>query len=300
MSGYKIVSLSFLVLGITAGTALPQAQQSVPESNLTVKSIKAVGYRVGGWSTKVDLKATRLMPQATGEAKVEARQGKTNIEVSMKDLAQPTRLGAEFLTYVLWVVTPDGRSGNTGEILINKNGEGKLNATTPAQTFSIIVTAEPYFAVRVPSEMVILENDTRKDTKGQIFPVNDFKLMKRAQYEKLGNPLAMTPDLERVPLQVYEARNAVDIAKSHGAEKDAPEIFTKAITGLQATENALSAKGDKKDIMSSARQTVQFAEDARALAAQRQDQARIAAEKEAAAALARAEAEEKAAQEAKR
>ena len=73
MSGYKIVSLSFLVLGITAGTALPQAQQSVPESNLTVKSIKAVGYRVGGWSTKVDLKATRLMPQATGEAKVEAR-----------------------------------------------------------------------------------------------------------------------------------------------------------------------------------------------------------------------------------
>ena len=300
MSGYKIVSLSFLVLGITAGTALPQAQQSVPESNLTVKSIKAVGYRVGGWSTKVDLKATRLMPQATGEAKVEARQGKTNIEVSMKDLAQPTKLGAEFLTYVLWVVTPDGRSGNTGEILINKNGEGKLNATTPAQTFSIIVTAEPYFAVRVPSEMVILENDTRKDTKGQIFPVNDFKLMKRAQYEKLGNPLAMTPDLERVPLQVYEARNAVDIAKSHGAEKDAPEIFTKAVTGLQATENALSAKGDKKDIMSSARQTVQFAEDARALAAQRQDQARIAAEKEAAAALARAEAEEKAAQEAKR
>jgi outer membrane protein OmpA-like peptidoglycan-associated protein len=300
MSGYRILALSFLALGASAGTASAQAQQDVPESNLTIKSVKAVGYRVGDWSTKVDLKGTELMSQAAGEAKVEARQGKTNIEVSIKDLAPPTKLGAEFLTYVLWVVTPDGRSGNTGEILINKNGDGKLSATTPAQTFSMIVTAEPYFAVRVPSEMVILENDTRKDTKGQIFPVNDFKLMKRAQYEKLGNPLAMTPDLERVPLQVYEARNAVEIAKSRGAEKDAPEILDKAISSLQATENALNAKADKKDIMSSARQTVQFAEDARALAAQRQDQARIAAEKEAAAAKARADAEARAAEEAKR
>jgi len=300
MSGYRILTLSFLALGVSAGTASAQAQQDVPKSNVTIKSVKAVGYRVGDWSTKVDLKGTELMSQAAGEAKVEARQGKTNIEVSIKDLAPPTKLGAEFLTYVLWVVTPDGRSGNTGEILINKNGDGKLSATTPAQTFSMIVTAEPYFAVRMPSEMVILENDTRKDTKGQIFPVNDFKLMKRAQYEKLGNPLAMTPDLERVPLQVYEARNAVEIAKSRGAEKDAPEILNKAISSLQATENALNAKADKKDIMSSARQTVQFAEDARALAAQRQDQTRIAVEKEAAAAKARADAEAKAAEEAKR
>jgi outer membrane protein OmpA-like peptidoglycan-associated protein len=300
MSGYRIRAFSFLALGVSAGTASAQAQQHVPESNVTIKSVKAVGYRVGDWSTKVDLKGTELMSQAAGEAKVEARQGKTNIEVSIKDLAPPTKLGAEFLTYVLWVVTPDGRSGNTGEILINKNGDGKLSVTTPAQTFSMIVTAEPYFAVRMPSEMVILENDTRKDTKGQIFSVNDFKLMKRAQYEKLGNPLAMTPDLERVPLQVYEARNAVEIAKSRGAEKDAPEILNKAISSLQATENALNAKADKKDIMSSARQTVQFAEDARALAAQRQDQARIAAEKEAAAAKARADAEAKAAEEAKR
>jgi outer membrane protein OmpA-like peptidoglycan-associated protein len=297
---YRVLALSFLALGISAGAASAQAQQYVPESNVTIKSVKAVGYRVGDWSTKVDLKGTELMSQAAGEAKVEARQGKTNIAVSIKDLAPPTKLGAEFLTYVLWVVTPDGRSGNTGEILINKNGDGKLSATTPAQTFSMIVTAEPYFAVRMPSEMVILENDTRKDTKGQIFPVNDFKLMKRAQYEKLGNPLAMTPDLERVPLQVYEARNAVEIAKSRGAEKDAPEILNKAISSLQATENALIAKADKKDIMSSARQTVQFAEDARALAAQRQDQARITAEKEAAAAKARADAEAKAAEEAKR
>ncbi len=238
------------------------------------------------------------MPQAIGEAKVEAKTGATNIEVSLRNMQQPSKLGAEFLTYVLWAVTPDGRAGNTGEIVINKNGEGKLNATTPAQTFALIITAEPYSLVRVPSEMVVLENETRKNTKGQIFPVNDFKLMKRAQYEKLGNPLAMTPDLKTVPLEVYEARNAVDIAKSRGADKDAPEIFTKAASSLQKTENALTSKADKKQIISTARETIQFAEDARALAAQRQEEARIKAERDAAAAKATADAEAKAAAEA--
>lgn len=285
---------------LAAGMAVAQTQGEVPESNVTTKSVKAIGYKVAGGSTKVDFNGTELMPSAAGEAKVEAKTGATSIEVSLAGMKQPSTLGAEFLTYVLWVVTPDGRAGNTAEIVIDKNGEAKLKVTTPAQTFAMVVTAEPYFAVRLPSEMVVLENDTRKSTKGQIFPINDFKLMKRAQYEKLGNPLAMTPDLERVPLQVYEARNAVDIAKSRGAEKDAPEIFTKATAGLQMTENSLSSKADRKETISKARQTIQFAEDARALAAQRQNEARIAAEREAAAAKAKAEAEAKAAAEAKR
>jgi len=300
MCGNKVLGIAFLLVCFPAEAAEAQEQPEIPQSDLITKSVKAIGYTVRGGSTKVDFHGTDLMPQATGEAKVEAKTGATSIEIALKNLTHPSGLGAEFLTYVLWVVTPDGRSGNTGEILINKNGYGRLRATTPAQTFSMIVTAEPYFAVHVPSEMVVLENETRKDTKGQIFPINDFKLMKRAQYEKLENPLAMTPDLERVPLQMYEARNAVEIARSRGAEKDAPEIFNKATGSLQIAENALAGKADAKDIMSKARQTVQFAEDARALAAQRQEQARIAAEKDAAAAKAKAEAEAKAAEEAQR
>ena len=292
--------LCSMAISFATSMAAAQMQHSVPDSNLTTKSVTAIGYKVGGGSTKVDLKGTELMSAASGEAKVNAKPGATSIELSLIGMTQPSTLGAEFLTYVLWVVTPDGRSGNTGEIIINNNGEGKLTATTPAQAFSLIVTAEPYFAVRYPSEMVILENHTRKNTKGQIFPVTDFKLMKRAQYEKLGNPLAMTPDLARVPLQMYEARNAVDIARSRGADKDAPEIFSKATSSLQMAENTLSNKQDKKDIVSKAGQAIQFAEDARALAAQRQNEARIAAEREAAAAKASAEAAAKAQEEAKR
>ncbi len=304
MSPKQRIVLPCLLLCVAVCTASAQSDQQSPRtepaSDLISRSVKAIGYKVNGGSTKVDLTATDLLPQATGEAKVEAKTGATSIEVSIRNMQQPSKLGAEFLTYVLWAVTPDGRAGNTGEIVINKNGEGKLEATTPAQTFALIITAEPYSLVRVPSEMVVLENETRKNTKGQIFPVNDFKLMRRAQYEKLGNPLAMTPDLKNVPLEVYEARNAVDIAKSRGADKDAPEIFTKAASSLQKTENALTSKADKKQIVSTARETIQFAEDARALAAQRQEQARIAAERDAAAAKAKADAEAKADEEAQR
>ncbi len=275
-----------------------QALQQTPDSAMVVRSTKAVGYEVGG-GTKLDLIATELMPRATGEAKivVKPNAGRASIEVKLKGMTPPSNLGAEFLTYVLWVVTPEGRTGNTGEILLTKDGEGKLSATTPGQAFSLIVTAEPYFAVRRPSEMVVLQSEIRKDTKGRIFPIAEYKLLKRGQYEKMGNPLALTPD-PKIPLEVYEARNAVDIAKSRSADKYASDILAKSEGSLKMTENALASKADGKKIVAMARQTVQFAEDARALAVQRQEEERIAREREDAAAQARAEAEAKAAAEA--
>jgi outer membrane protein OmpA-like peptidoglycan-associated protein len=288
-----------LALCLAIGAATARAQATPPASAVITKATRAVGYQVGGGGTKVDLKGTELMPQANGEARVQARSGVTTIQVDVKGLPpQPTKLGAEFLTYVLWVVSPDGRTGNLGELLVTKGGEARLSATSQLQTFSLIVTAEPYFSVRQPSEMVVLENAVRKDTKGKIFVIEDYKLMKRGQYEKRGNPLALSLDLEKVPLEVYEARNAIDIARSRDAEKYAPEIFTKAEASLKMTENSLAKKANRKTVVSTARQAVQFSEDARALAVQRQEEERIAQEREAAAAMARAEAEAKAAAEA--
>jgi len=145
--------------------------------------------------------------------------------------------------------------------------------------------------------MVILQSVTRKDTKGKIFPVSQYKLMKRGQYEKLGNPLALTPHPD-VPLEVYEARNAVEIAKARAADKYAPEIFSKADASLKMVENSLVAKADRNAVISTARQTAQFSEDARALAVQRQEEERIAKERADATAKAKADAEAKAAVEA--
>jgi outer membrane protein OmpA-like peptidoglycan-associated protein len=277
-------------LAVAASLVNAQSKTEIPAADVISKSIKAVGYQVGGGATRVIFIGTSAAPQASGEAKVDAKTGGTNIELKVKAMPQPTTLGAEFLTYVLWTVTPDGNTTNLAEIPIDKNGQGQLNVTAQSQTFALIVTAEPYFAVQLPSEVVVLENDTKKNTKGKIYPDNDYKLMKRSQYSKLGNPLALTPDLRKVPLDMYEARNAVDIARSQKAEQYAPEIFSKAVSSLQMAENSLASKDDKSRIITNARQTIQFAEDARALSAERQEAQRIQNEKDAAAAAAAAKA----------
>jgi outer membrane protein OmpA-like peptidoglycan-associated protein len=295
------------VLGLVLAGGLVTAQTpqiAEPASDTISKTIKAIGYVVGGGATKVIFVGTGAASQGSGEAKVEVKKGPTSVELRLKDMPQANTLGTEFLTYVLWAITPDGRTANLGEIPINKNGDGQLDATTQLQTFAMIVTAEPYSAVRLPSEIVVLENDTKKNTKGKIYPDNNYTLMKRSTYAKMGNPLALTLDLKNTPLDVYEARNAVEIAKSRQADKFAPDIFAKAQSSLQMMENSITSKADKKQIVSNARQTIQFAEDSRALSVQVQEENRIAAEKkaaaDAAAAKAKAEADARAAAEAKR
>jgi outer membrane protein OmpA-like peptidoglycan-associated protein len=289
ISGW-IRSSAFVVLAVAASLATAQTKKEIPAADVISKSIKAVGYEVGGGATKVIFLGTNAAPQASGEAKVEAKTGGTSIELKVTAMPQPTTLGAEFLTYVLWTVTPDGNTTNIAEIPIDKEGNGKLSTRAQSQTFAMIVTAEPYFAVQLPSEVVVLENDTKKNTKGKIYPNNDYKLMKRSQYSKLGNPLALTPDLKKAPLDIYEARNAVDIAKSQKAEQYAPEILSKATASLQMAENSLASKAEKSQIITNSRQTIQFAEDARALSAERQEGERIQNEKNAAAAAAAAKA----------
>lgn len=285
------VLITFVALLFPALAAAGQQQQAAAGQHVVKKPITAVGYRVGGGRTKVNLVATQLMPQASGVARVEAIPGVTNIRVTVKGLTRANQLGDVFLTWVLWAASPEGRTINLGELQTDKRGRGYLDTTTQLQTFSLFVTAEPYFAVSRPSELIVLENKPRKSTKGKIFVVKDYPLLERGQYEKLGNPLALTLDLKHVPLEMYEARNSVEIARSHGAEKYAPEILTKAEASLKMAENALARKAGKKTIISTARQTVQFSEDARALAVQRQQAERIQQERKAAAAKARAEAQ---------
>ena len=304
MSRITVAVLSIVCVVSMAVSSWAQTQQSEPAANVISGTVAAIGYPVGGGGTKVNMVGTAAASQASGEAKVDAKSGGTAIDLKVTGMPQPTALGAEFLTYVLWTVTPDGTTSNLGEIPINQAGQGGLQVKSQSQTFALIVTAEPYYAVRMPSELVILVNETRKNTKGKIYPNNSYKLMKRSDYSKLGNPLALTPDLKKVPLDMYEARNAVEIAKSREAEKYAPEIFLKAQSSLQMAENVLSQNSDKNQVISAARQATQFAEDSRVLAAQRREEERVQKEKEAAAAAAaakaKAEADAKASAEAQR
>ena len=269
-----------------------------PAASVTGRSITAIGYFVDSGTTTVDLKTAGAIEGASGKAKVKATPGVTTVEVEAQGLTAPTHIGAEFLTFVVWAVSPEGRAANLGPLIPDDKGRARLKATTHLQSFSLFVTAEPYSVVRQPSEVLVLENNLRKDSKGKIFTVTDYKLMKRSQYEKLGNPLSLSMDLKKVPLEMYEARNAVEIAKSHSADEYASAVFSKARVGLKMAESALARKSSRKDIVSQARQASQFAEDARELAVDRQERERIAKEQAAAAAAARAEAEQKAAAEA--
>ncbi len=208
-------------------------EMPVFRTSVVSKTAKAINYQYRSGATKIDFVGTSLMPRARGEAKVGSKKGYTAIEVEFQKLQPASRLGAEYLTYVMWSVSPDGRASNLGELLLTKIGRAKLNVTTELQVFGLIVTAEPYFAVRKPSDLIIMENEIRKGTKGRIFIIDaKYELLQRGQYERLANPLALSLDLKKVPLDVYQARNALEIAKSLSAGQYASDIFRKAKASL--------------------------------------------------------------------
>jgi len=249
---------------------------------VTERTTKAISYRNRSGATKIDFAGTALLPAAHAEAKVESKKGYIEIEVEFRNLPEATQFGAEYLTYVLWAITPEGRSSNLGEILRNGTS-GKLNVTTELQSFGLVVTAEPYFAVSRPSDVVVMENIIRPDTVGQIELIDaKYELLERGQYEHLANILDLKVN-RKMPLELYEARNAIQIARTSGADRFATETFQKAEASLRQAEQDRAHNAGAKTVTTAARHAVQTAEDARAIAVKRQDDDLLAAERQAAA-----------------
>lgn len=246
---------------------------------VTARTMKAINYQHRSGATKIDFRGTDLMPKARAEAKVESKQGYIEIEVEFDDLQPATNNGAEYLTYVLWAITPEGRTSNLGEVLLNGT-KSKLNVTTELQVFGLVVTAEPYYAVSRPSDLIVMENVVRKDTVGKIEEVEaKYELLQRGQYQRMANPLALKAD-QTVPLELYEARNAVNIARSMGADRFAADTFQKAEKSLAAAEAYQARKAGRKPITMTSREAVQTAEDSRAIAVKRQEEDALAAERQ--------------------
>jgi outer membrane protein OmpA-like peptidoglycan-associated protein len=283
-------ALAALVLSPVAS---PQATLEGPPLTIP-RTFQAIAFPVSG-SVNVSLKPTGVAAGVAGSAKVAAKSGATNIEVRLEGLRPPIRLGAGLLAYVLWAVSSGGKAVNLGAISYRENGEGRLNANTQLQSFALLVTAEPYSEVRRPGEVVILEDAALPGET--VLAVRDYPLTARSQYQAPGNP-ALPLDLKSVPFEIYEARNAVAIAKARGAADYSPTAFSKAQAFLKQAEIALDHKAGHKEIADAAVRAEQFAEDARTLASQRQEEERITALHAAAEARAQREAETKAAAEA--
>src|SRR5580692_4635272 len=299
----KILGVLIGAFGIFAATS--GAQQSAPAQqgnqsiyNVTVvgKTVTAVSYQHRSGSTMIGFQGTPLLPLAKGDAKVDSKQGSIVVSASFRNMQAAQKFGKEYLTYVLWAITPEGKPNNLGELLLDGD-KSKLTATTNLQTFGMIVTAEPYFAENMPSDVVVLENVVRADTVGTSEQITaNYELMQRGGYtydmSKAREPIA---DFSaKVPLEIYEARNAVSIAQSAGADTLAPDAFQKAVSSLGNADNLLAKKASRKEVIAAARDAVQTAADARAIALQRAAQQKAAAQQAASqAAVAAADARQK-------
>jgi outer membrane protein OmpA-like peptidoglycan-associated protein len=272
-------SVAFLI-----STALAFGQQTAPIYNVTVieRTIKAVNYQYRSGPTPIDFRGTVLLPEAKGDAMVESRQGRTEIETHLNHLTSPQRFGREYLTYVLWAISPEGRPHNLGELVPGGSDKASLRVTTDLQAFAMIVTAEPYSAVRQPSDVVVLENQVREDTAGSTESVNaKYELLPRGQYtwrvsDSLASELANAPKISSKEadalLELYQAENAVGIAAAANAQTYAPSTFARAQQLLTEAQQYQARKAETRLVVQDAREAAQTAEDARLIARQRQQE----------------------------
>ena len=295
----KSAWLRVALVGALSLCAAEARGQSAPAGGSSVsRTAKAVTYRRGGVA-KVSLRGTNLMPGGTGEAQVENKGNRVEIEVKFQGMEPATKFGFEFLTYALWAVSPQGRAVNLGEVQV-KNGGAQVKAITDMQTFGMVVTAEPYFAVSQPGDEVVLEN--AGDAAGESIGAT-YELVPHGVYSSSNTKIEnLIFGIDRkTPIELFQARNAVRIAKNANAGKYAPSAIAKADQQLQEAEDAYGRKRDSKTVISLARDAVQTAEEARVISvkqkAEEDAQAQAEADRRAAeerTAKARADAEEQA------
>jgi outer membrane protein OmpA-like peptidoglycan-associated protein len=281
------VLLTSALLGLLAIPALGQAPSSATPAKNVSRTTKAVNYRRAG-AAKIDFQGTELMQQANGEARVQNKGSRTEIEAKFTGLDEATKFGLEYLTYVLWAVSPGGRAVNLGEVVL-KNGAGEVKAISDMQTFGMIVTAEPYFAVTQPGNTVVLENVFGPATLGKVENIDaSYELIGRGSYSSSNTKIenAIFGIDRKTPLELFEARNAVRIAHIALADKYAPTIVAKAEQQLKSAEDVYHSGRDKKSVEAAAKEVVETAEEARVMSvkqkAEEDAQAAVAAERKAA------------------
>jgi outer membrane protein OmpA-like peptidoglycan-associated protein len=267
----------------TASAVEPMSSTPTFRVMVISRSVQAVNYEHRSGSSKVDFAGTDLMPSANGEAKINSKRGSIEIKAEFGELRKPTSFGNEYLTYILWAISPEGRAVNLGEVLVGDNHRSKVEVTTDLQAFALIVTAEPYYAVRQPSNVVVLENVVRDSTKGTTEAVNaKYELMERGGYIPTGykfDPVVLNADL---PLEFFEARNALRIAQSEGAEQYASVSYEHALALMNKADEAATQKHmDRKPLIALSREAVQTSEDAREIAVKKLGEIRLANERQA-------------------
>lgn len=262
--------------------------QPLYQITVVSRTTPALNYGHRAIPTRIDFKGTVLSPMAKGGAVVSPKRGVVEIDADFRELGPPHQFGASYMTYVVWAITPQGRASNLGELILNSRNKGSLRLTTDLQAFALIVTAEPYFSVTQPSGVVVLENALRPDTVAKAEEVNaqyEFLPTKPVQVDRGSSGASASgakvsqSEYEAI-VAVYQAQNAVELARSAGAGKHAAPSFERS-EELLRNANALRAqKGNWRQVVTIARQSAQAAEDSRLLTLKRQQQELLQANRE--------------------
>ena len=283
---------AILLAGLLAGMVYAQPPDPQPLYRVTVisRSLEAVNYEHRGGPSPLDFQGTVLLPHMKGTAIVESQRGSVAIDAKFEHLEAPTRFGREYLTYVLWAISPEGRARNLGEVLVDSSNKAHVKVTTDLQAFGLMITAEPYFSVSIPSDVVVAENVVRPDTIGAREMVNaKYELLPRGQYtlnlqaaqlRSMEGGEKLSYDRYEAVLELYQAENAVQIARSLGADRYAPDSIGKATTLLTQAEDMNARRMDTHAVVSAAREAAQMAEDARTISVKRQNEERLSGERE--------------------
>src|SRR6266852_2664214 len=294
----KNISLAILVFAAATlsfaqtSTSVISANTGAPTTATTVsRTTKAVHYRLQGGTTKVDFQGTDLLQRASGEAKVEGKKINFEVEVKFQNLEYATKFGLEYLTYVLWAVSPQGRPVNLGEVSLD-HGNAHLKASTDLQTFGMIVTAEPYFAVTAPGNMVVMESAPVLAAGTENIEAK-YDLVSRGTYSSTNTHIqdAIFGIDSKTPLELFEARNALRIAHIAYADKYAAAIIAKASQQLMHAEEAYRQKQNRAAVEAAAKEATQTAEDARVMSVKQKAEDEAQADAKAREAKARADAE---------
>jgi outer membrane protein OmpA-like peptidoglycan-associated protein len=292
----NVKKCSVLFLFVAVSVVMAQSQAPSTQADAVFRTTKALHYRPGTTS-RIEFQPTELMAGATGEARVEGKKTNIAIDARFEGMQEATKFGLEYLTYVAWAISPQGRAINLGEVVLDR-GKGHLKTFTDLQTFGMIVTAEPYSAVSQPGNMVVMENVPV--TGGEEISAR-YELVRSGTYSSANTRIenAIFGIDSRTPLALFEARNAVRIARVAQADRYAGPILAKAEQQLRLAEDAYRLKQPRSSVESAAREAAQTAEESRVMAVKQKveedAQAQAASEKRAAedrAARARQEAEE--------
>jgi len=269
----------------------PPDPQPIYRVTVVSRTLQAINYEHRSGPTKIDFQGTVLLPKAKGDATVESKRGRISVDAKFDHMDPPTKFGREYLTYVLWAITPEGRPKNLGELVVDGSNKAKISVTTDLQALGLMVTAEPYYSVTAPSDVVVLENIVRPDTIGRVEEVSaKYELLPRGQYtlnlspnqlRTVGSEAEALPyDRYEAVLEMYQAQNAIQIARSLGADRYASDTLSKAETLLGEAQSLQARKQDTHMIVSRAREAAQMAEDARIVTVKRRDEDRVSRERQ--------------------